>query len=51
MKSFSLVFASALAVSAATMPLAMRLSKRLGAMSEVGGRNVGRLQAGHVGVS
>ena len=36
MKSFSLVFGVALGLSAAVMPVAMRLSVRLGAMSEVG---------------
>jgi len=49
MKSFSLVFATALAVSAAVMPLAMKLSARLGAMSEVGGRNVGTQSVGRLG--
>jgi UDP-GlcNAc:undecaprenyl-phosphate GlcNAc-1-phosphate transferase len=49
MKSFSLVFATALGVSAAVMPLAMKLSARLGAMSEVGGRNVGAHSVGRLG--
>jgi UDP-GlcNAc:undecaprenyl-phosphate GlcNAc-1-phosphate transferase len=49
MKSFSLVFFSALAVSASAMPTAMRLSQRLGAMSEVGGRNVGVHSVGRLG--
>jgi hypothetical protein len=49
MKSFSLVFATALGVSAAVMPLALKLSARLGAMSEVGGRNVGAHSVGRLG--
>jgi UDP-GlcNAc:undecaprenyl-phosphate GlcNAc-1-phosphate transferase len=49
MKSFSLVFASALGISAAFMPFAMRLSVRFGAMSEVGGRNVGVTSVGRLG--
>jgi UDP-GlcNAc:undecaprenyl-phosphate GlcNAc-1-phosphate transferase len=49
MKSFSFVFVLALAVSALLMPWAMRLSLRLGAMSEVGGRNVGATSVGRLG--